>query len=106
MKKEFPIHVFMAYNPKTGTLKVKDDAPPQIRKVLKFDYTKDSKEGVERERVIFRAVSSSYKRTHKQPSHIAWKIMTGEWPAKIIKFIDGDRKNLKWENLRQVGSDD
>lgn len=31
---------------------------------------------------------------------IAWVIMTGEWPQKIVDHRDGDPSNDRWDNLR------
>ncbi len=35
---------------------------------------------------------------------LAWFLMTGAWPTKPIDHIDGDTTNNKWENLREVTS--
>lgn len=35
--------------------------------------------------------------------HIAWCIMTGEWPEQV-DHIDNDRANNKWLNLRKASS--
>lgn len=32
--------------------------------------------------------------------HAIWKLMTGINPVRNIIFIDGDRKNTKWRNLK------
>lgn len=33
---------------------------------------------------------------------VAWVIMTGDWPEKILDHIDGVRWNNTWDNLRQA----
>lgn len=32
-------------------------------------------------------------------SHYAWYFMTGEWPTEEVGYKDGNRSNLKWDNL-------
>lgn len=40
---------------------------------------------------------------HKIYLHrLAWLLMTGKMPKKLINHIDGDASNNKWENLRQL----
>lgn len=34
--------------------------------------------------------------------HIAWLLMTGDWPQDQIDHEDGDGTNNKWNNLREV----
>lgn len=36
-------------------------------------------------------------------SRLAWLYMTGEWPARNVIVIDGDRRNTAWSNLRIAG---
>lgn len=33
-------------------------------------------------------------------SRVAWCYMTGEWPERNVVFIDGDKANCAWANLR------
>lgn len=99
MKKEFPIHVFFSYCPESGNLGFSDDAPLNVRRMLKLGYGR-GKNGVEYGRVKFNSYSTTYRHTEKQLTHLAWKIKTGEWPSGCVRFIDGNHKNLKWENLR------
>lgn len=31
---------------------------------------------------------------------VAWALMTGEWPRGLVDFINGDRSDCRWANLR------
>ena len=36
-----------------------------------------------------------------EASDIAWLLQTGHWPEFGVIFIDGDKRNLRWSNLRK-----
>ncbi len=36
---------------------------------------------------------------------VAWALMTGSWPSGLIDFVNGDRSDCRWENLRTAASD-
>lgn len=36
-------------------------------------------------------------------TRVAWCYMTGTWPERSVVFIDGDRTNYAWSNLRLAG---
>jgi len=45
-----------------------------------------------------------YHRTLKVLSHhLAWRLMTGLWPAERIEHVNGDRADNRWSNLREKG---
>lgn len=37
-------------------------------------------------------------------AYLAWLYMTGEYPDRGIRFKDGNKSNLKWENLTKTGN--
>lgn len=39
-------------------------------------------------------------------SRLAWVLVRGEWPSRNIVFIDGDRANTRWDNLRLAGDEE
>lgn len=41
----------------------------------------------------------------RMASRLAWCYMTGTWPARNVIFVDGDKTNCAWENLRLAGDE-
>lgn len=39
-------------------------------------------------------------------SHLAWFFMTGDWPTEDVGYKDGNRRNLKWDNLYYISKDE
>jgi|SRR6476469_9442373 hypothetical protein len=37
-----------------------------------------------------------------QASHLAWLYMTDKWPKREINYIDGNRFDTRWGNLREI----
>lgn len=41
-----------------------------------------------------------YKNKTYQAHRVAWRVMTGEWPAQLVDHANGDRADNRWSNLR------
>lgn len=82
---------FIHYNPNTGIftwLKV----PPHSR----------VKAGDTAGNGVMRYPRISLNNWHYSAHRLAFFYITGAWPKDQIDHIDGDTKNIKWENLREA----
>ena len=43
----------------------------------------------------------TYKRIKIKAHHVAWAIIHGEWPSKLIDHKNGDKSDMRMENLRE-----
>lgn len=102
MRKEFPIHLFMQYNPETGEIGVKKDAPIEVRKRIKAIELPSEYHGKTflYDAFEFRESGTPYKRGVFTAARIAWMLSEGEWPKGRVMMMDGNTKNIKRKNLR------
>ena len=57
-----------------------------------------------RQRVVNR-LNVGIDKVHVELSHLVWALITGEWPTTIVDHKDGNRYNLKKENLRLASTE-
>lgn len=84
---------FLEYEPDTGIFKWKVPRPH----MSPGDVAGTVRENDGKRYIIITIESKKY-RAHR----LAWLYMTGEWPEELIDHIDGNGRNNKWVNLRQV----
>lgn len=78
------------YCPKTGLFHWKVDRPP----LKAGDLAGRRKDN----RYVTISVGARFYRAHR----LAWLWMTGAWPAAFLDHIDGNKRNNRWNNLRQA----
>lgn len=84
------------YNPETGIFrwKFRDDIPQYVNAQYEGKVAgQEHSEG-------YRVICIKYQRYFSH--RLAWLLMTGEWPKDEIDHIDCNRKNNKWNNLREA----
>jgi hypothetical protein len=79
----------LIYDPETGLFKWRDPSARQPR-----GWFKGTK-GVRNYRRIF------FTDHHVLTSVVAWALMTGKWPRRVIDYRDRDHANNRWKNLRE-----
>lgn len=78
-----------SYDPERGTFTLKQSMSPrrpvgtQVGRKIGLGYIK-----------------VSFGREHWLGQRLAWALMTGEWPRGLINFVNGDRADCRWANLR------
>ncbi len=94
-RKEFPVERFqeaIEYNPSTGTFTFKMKVSPSRYKGSNA-LGHLNKNG-------YYVVQMDRKETLAQ--RVAYVLMNGKWPVGMLRFKDGNRQNLKWENIEET----
>lgn len=76
------------YDPMTGNL------------TWKIDRSIKTKAGMKVGSIAPQGVQLVFNRKTVGASNIIWCYMTGVWPEMNVGYIDKDKTNLKWDNLR------